>query len=247
MNGVLKACTHGTFEQENCFTIDINEIANDKQLRVKREISKSGNSNEKGKGFGKKIHALGRYVCLGCLYYGSHDHISPTENFWNKETISKHSDEVKKTHERGDVVLNENTLKRLNNLDIDASLKLSFMGGLVQVKGSANYLNEKLDSKKTVSISYNYLTTYGTRSLNQRLKKDKDHADLCEEKSIGKPGGPTHVVSSITRGERAVFTFSYETSDIQDNSEVAGKLDVVVKLLPSFNVEGSASINITEK
>ena len=99
---------------------DINAIANDKQSRVKREISKSGNSNAKENGFGKRIHALGRDVCLGCLYYGSHDHISLSENFWNKETISKHSDEVKKTHERGDVVLNENTLKRLNNLDIDA-------------------------------------------------------------------------------------------------------------------------------
>merc|ERR1712012_1480469 len=246
MNGVLKACTHGTFEPEDCFTIDINEIANDKQLRVKREISKSGNSNAKENDFGKKIHALGRYVCLGCLYYGSHDHISPTENFWNKETISKHSDEVKKTHERGDVVLNENTLKRLNNLDIDASLKLSFMGGLVQVSGSANYLKEKLDSKKTVSISYNYWTTYGTRSLNQRLKKGKDHPDLCEMESIGKPGGQTHVVSSITRGERAVFTFSYETSDVQNKGEVGGNLEAVVKLLPSFQIEGDAQISITE-
>merc|ERR1719422_826481 len=246
MNGVLKACTHGTFEPEDCYTMDINEIANDKQLRVKREISKSGNSNAKENGFGKRIHALGREVCLGCLYYGSHDHISLSENFWDKETISKHSDEVKKTHERGDVVLNENTLKRLTNFDIDASLKLSFMGGLVQVKGSANYLNEKLDSKKTVSISYNYLTTYGTRSLNQRLKKNKDHANLCELPSIGKPGGPTHVVSSITRGERAVFTFSYETSDVQNKGEVGGNLEAVVKLLPSFQIEGNAQISITE-
>merc|ERR1719336_1478564 len=246
MNGLLKACTHGTFEPEDCYTIYINAITNDKQLRVKREISKSGNSNAKRNDFGKRINALGREVCLGCLYYGSHDHISLSENFWDKETISKYSDEVKKTHERGNVVLNENTLKRLNNLDIDASLKLSFMGGLVQVSGSANYLNEKLDSKKTVSISYNYLTTYGTRSLNQRLKKNKDHADLCEEKSIGKPGGPTHVVSSITRGERAVFTFSYETSDVQNKGEVGGNLEAVVKLLPSFQIEGDAQISITE-
>jgi len=34
MNGLLKACTHGTFEPENCYTININAINNDKQLRV---------------------------------------------------------------------------------------------------------------------------------------------------------------------------------------------------------------------
>merc|ERR1712018_46626 len=42
-------------------------------------------------------------------------------------------------------------------------------------------------------------------------------------------------------------TFSYETSDVQNKGEVGGNLEAVVKLLPSFQIEGSASIDITEK
>ena len=247
INGQLKACKHGTFVPEDCFSIDINTIANDKQLRVKRDINQSGNSNNKANTLGKNINALGRYVCLGCLYYGSYDHISSSENFWDKGTILQYADSKNKTTEKSDVRFNENTLQRLNDLRIDASLKLSFMGGLVDVSGSALYLKKKLESKNSVSISYHYEAEYGTRSLNQRLKKGKDHPELCNEEQIGKPGGPTHVVSKVTRGERAVFTFSYETSEIQDKSEVGGRLDVIVKTLPSFQIEGSAEISISEK
>ena len=34
-------------------------------------------------------------------------------------------------------------LERLDVLDIDASLKVSFLGGLIEISGSANYLNNQ--------------------------------------------------------------------------------------------------------
>merc|ERR1712018_631795 len=41
-------------------------------------------------------------------------------------------------------------------------------------------------------------------------------------------------------------TFSYETSDVQNIGKVGGKLEAVVKLLPSFQIESDAQISITE-
>lgn len=67
---------------------------------------------------------------------------------------------------------------------------------------------------------------------------------MCDD--VGKPGGPTHVVSQVTRGQRAIFSFSHETKDESTNGRIAGKLEVAIRAIPSIQIEGSASINISE-
>ena len=41
-----------------------------------------------------------------------------------------------------DFIVSESFLDRVNTIDIDASLKLSFMGGLIKISGSAGYLHD---------------------------------------------------------------------------------------------------------
>ena len=189
---------------------------------------------------------LGRTICLGCLYYGADDFIATSENFWDPETITNHAEEKKRWNVRGSAIIDQNSLERLNNFHIDASLKLSFLGGLIDVHGSAEYLREQREKVNSVGVSYLYEVTYGTKSLTQKLKKKKDHGDLCQDEMVGKPGGPTHVVASITRGQRAVFSFKYDTKDTQANSKVEGFLKVAVDLLPGFAINGEANIKISE-
>ena len=41
-----------------------------------------------------------------------------------------------------DFFVSESFLDRVDTIDIDASLKLSFMGGLIEISGSARYLHD---------------------------------------------------------------------------------------------------------
>ena len=60
-------------------------------------------------------------------------------------------------HQDNNYVVDESYLDRFNNLDIDASLKLSFMGGMVSVSGSAKYLEDRALTENTVSTTLKYV------------------------------------------------------------------------------------------
>ena len=143
------------------------------------------------------------------------------------------------------VKLSNYQLERLNNLDISASLKLSFMGGLVGVEGSANYLDQRVKKENSVSASIVYSATNKRESTTQDMRINADFAnEICDK--IGKENGPTHVVTSITRGFRGILTFTKTTSDFKKNSEVGGSLKVFIKSLPGIQIEGAAKVNFTE-
>ena len=92
---------------------------------------------------------------------------------------------------------------------------------LVSISGSAHYLDDRHDKKESglqktskllkhiflsVSVSFIYDSINRVESVTQEMRLQTDYYDdIC--KKVGKKGGPTHVVSSITRGFRGVLTF----------------------------------------
>ena len=86
--------------------------------------------------------ALGREVHLGNIFYGTLDTISTDENLWSKESLENRNIEIFPTQDTI-VELSNSQIERFNNLDIEASLALSFIGGLVSVEGSAKYLDTR--------------------------------------------------------------------------------------------------------
>ena len=163
---------------------------------------------------------------------------------WSEKSLEKRK--IQKFETQNQIVkLSNYQLERLNNLDIDASLALSFMGGLVKVEGSANYLDKREKKENTVSASIVYSATNSRESITQDMRINADFAnEICE--NIGKENGPTHVVTSITRGFRGILTFSKTTSDFEKNSTVGGDLKVVIKKLPGIDLSGQAGFSLTE-
>ena len=92
---------------------------------------------------------------------------------------------------------------------------------LVSISGSAHYLDDRRDKKEfgrqklsklskhillSVSVSFIYDSINRVESVTQEMRLQTDYYDdIC--KKVGKKGGPTHVVSSITRGFRGVLSF----------------------------------------
>ena len=88
-------------------------------------------------------------LTVGNLYYGNKELVKSDENLWSTEVLDRMS--RKKAVESSDVkvAITQSTLDRTNMLDIDASLKMSFMGGLVKISGSANYLDDRRKKKNS--------------------------------------------------------------------------------------------------
>ena len=186
---------------------------------------------------------LGRNVRLGALYYGQNDFVNVNENIWDLQSLND-TYKTSTKFKRGWATISQNTLERLNNFDVDASLKASFLGGLVQVSGSARYLSKKRKSSNNVVVSYFYQVISSTESITQKISGNLDYPNLCN--LVGMENGPTHVISSVTYGQTATFDFELETSEDSDQSEIAGGLRAVIDGIPSISIDAEANINITE-
>ena len=81
--------------------------------------------------------------------------------------------------------------------------------------------------------------------MTQELRNKPDYPQICEQAS--KKHGPTHVVSSITRGFRGILNFKKELDESEKKSEVGGKLSVLIKSVPGIVIKGDASVDIKEK
>ena len=71
------------------------------------------------------------------------------------------------------------------------------------------------------------------------LKDDQSYCDLTGEDA------PTHVVSQVKYGVNAIFVFEKSVSKTESKEKLSGELKVVVKSLPSFQIEGSAHIKVS--
>ena len=63
------------------------------------------------------------------------------KNFYKPETIRKNVMNSSAMDSTTNFLVSESYLDRVDSIDLDATLKLSFMGGLVQITGSARYLD----------------------------------------------------------------------------------------------------------
>ena len=90
---------------------------------------------------------------------------------------------------------------------------------------------------------------YHTTSRQKQLVAD----DATKDKSMCKNNakritdlGATHVISEVTYGFNAYLMFEKEIEKHETKKQIEGSLEVVVKAIPSFQVEGKAQINLNE-
>ena len=84
----------------------------------------------------------------GSLYYGTEDRVAPDEILWNQKSLENARNFLFETQE-SEAYMTEDVLNRLNNFNIDAKLALSFLGGLVEIGGSAKYLDDREETKNS--------------------------------------------------------------------------------------------------
>jgi hypothetical protein len=178
-------------------------------------------------------------VRLGTLYDGASDSLMTPLNLWNDSTIQANKirqDTITSTHTSSTT---ETLLDRMNLLDIDASLALSFMGGLVKVSGSAKYLHNAQLTDNYVRVTLDYKSTLFSELLPFEVGKDNIH--LCETKQA------THVVTEITYGLNAYFLFEKSVYSKEEKKTVSGQLKAVVQAVPSFSIDAEITATLNEE
>ncbi|XP_073346170.1 stonustoxin subunit alpha-like [Pagrus major] len=189
------------------------------------------------------IAALGRPFTLGMLYDARKDELIPGLTLWDQKTLKEKTVETSQQTSNFEVSASDSIESKSSLLDIEASLKASFLCGLVEVGGSAKYLNDtkKFKNQSRVTCQYKATTHFSQLSVTQ------DEAMNTQQIDVIKKGTATHVVTGILYGADAFFVFDSEKLEDSSVQDIQGHMEAVIKKIPSFDVEGKVDIKLTDE
>ncbi|XP_044225079.1 uncharacterized protein LOC122994449 [Thunnus albacares] len=190
-----------------------------------------------------ELAALGRPFSLGMLYDCRQDSLIPGMTLWDCDDLEKDTRERPKPNSDFEIVASESIEDKSSALKVEASLKASFLGGLVEVEGSAKYLNDHKKSKNQARVTLNYKTTtkFQELSMNHLGRGNVKHPYVFDK------GIATHVVTGILYGAQAFFVFDREMSEQENHQDIQGNLKVMIKKIPCLAIEGEGSLKMEDK
>ncbi|XP_041659578.1 verrucotoxin subunit beta-like [Cheilinus undulatus] len=189
-----------------------------------------------------EVAALGRPFSLGMLYDCRKDLLVPGLTLWDHDDLIKNIREQPQNYNDFKIVASESIEDKSSALEVEASLKASFLSGLVQVEGSAKYLNNSKTSKTQARVTLKYKATTKVQELSM------DHLGRGNVKHpyVFEKGLATHVVTGILYGAQAFFVFDREVSQDEDHEDVQVNLTSAIKNIPSLAVGARISLKVEE-
>ncbi|XP_060717027.1 cytolytic toxin-alpha-like [Tachysurus vachellii] len=187
-----------------------------------------------------EIAALGRPLYPGMLYDCRNDSFIPGVTLWDKKALSDDLDVHQKPKSHLKFAASDSLSDKANLLDISASLKASFLSGLVEVGGSAKYLQDTRSSAHQSRVTMQYSQTTTFEQFTMKELGNITYPQVFDQKTA------THVVTAVLYGAQVFMVFDYTSAENENKQEIEGNLRAVVKKIPSLSIEGQASLNMTE-
>ncbi|XP_072163208.1 uncharacterized protein [Diadema setosum] len=189
-----------------------------------------------------ELPALGRPMQLGMLYDCRDDKLIPGFTLWDPEVLKDNRDVHSQQGTYFNVITSDSINSKSSALNIEASLKASFMGGLVEVSGSAKFINDKTTSSRQSRITLQYKTTTRFEQLTMKhLGGDNVKYPYAFDQGVG-----THVVTAILYGAQAFFVFDRYLKKDESDQRMHGHLNAIIEKIPRFSIKGEGDLKLTE-
>ncbi|XP_056125635.1 neoverrucotoxin subunit alpha-like, partial [Rhinichthys klamathensis goyatoka] len=187
-----------------------------------------------------EVAALGRPLFPGMLYDCRKDTFIPGVTLWDKKSLSEDLDSRPQPRTDLKFSSSDSLSSKSSLLDVSASLKASFVGGLVEVGGSAKFLRDTKSSNHQSRVTMYYSETSRFEQLTMTQLGKITYPQVFDQKTA------THVVTGVLYGAQAVMVFDRTFSEDEDKQEIEGKLNIMVKKIPQYSIEGQGSVNMTD-
>uniref|UniRef100_A0A3Q0T5Q7 B30.2/SPRY domain-containing protein n=1 Tax=Amphilophus citrinellus TaxID=61819 RepID=A0A3Q0T5Q7_AMPCI len=190
-----------------------------------------------------EVAALGRTFALGMLYNARSDKLNTDFTLWDSETIKKNSTRQNQTSSAYEITASDSITSKASLLDVSASLKASFLGGLVEVGGSASYLNDnkKFKNQGRVTLQFKATTAFERLTMTHLEAKNMQMQDVIKKSQA------THVVTGILYGANFFFVFDSEKLDKSSIQNIEAGMEAAIKKIPKFDLEGKVDIKLSEE
>ncbi|XP_027035056.2 cytolytic toxin-alpha-like [Tachysurus fulvidraco] len=188
-----------------------------------------------------EMAALGRALYPGMLYDCRNDSFIPGITLWDKNALRDDIDVLDQTKTFVKLAASDSISDKANLLNVSASLKASFLGGLVEVGGSAKYLQDTKSSARQCRVTMQYSQTTKFEQLTMKELGNITYPKVFEQKTA------THVVTAVLYGASAFMLFDYSSSESENKQAVEGNLQAVIKKIPTISIEGQASLKLSSE
>nr|XP_053648736.1 LOW QUALITY PROTEIN: uncharacterized protein LOC128699919 [Cherax quadricarinatus] len=187
------------------------------------------------------IAALGRPFHLGMLYDCRNEKLIQGITLWDKSKLER---KLTQHHETShfSIITSDSLEAKASALEVNANQKLSFLGGLLSVSGSANYLDNRKTSNhhERVALQYKCTTKSEEMTMEQLGQGNVQYPEVLDHETA------THVVTGILYGAQAIFVFERNFASSSNNMEAPEDLHDMVKLIPKLEINSKGDVNISE-
>ncbi|XP_051755772.1 neoverrucotoxin subunit beta-like [Ctenopharyngodon idella] len=187
-----------------------------------------------------EVAAVGRPLYAGMLYDCRKDTFIPGVTLWDKKSLSEDLDSRPQPMTDLKFSSSDSLSSKSSLLDVSASLKASFLGGLVEVGGSAKYLRDTKSSNQQSRVTMYYKETTRFDQLTMSQLGQITYPKVFDQKTA------THVVTAVLYGAQAFMVFDRTFSEEENKQKIEGELNVMVKKIPGFSIEGKGAIDMTD-
>ncbi|XDV26289.1 hypothetical protein PO909_030043, partial [Leuciscus waleckii] len=187
-----------------------------------------------------EVAAIGRPLFPGMLYDCRKDSFIPGVTLWDKTSLSKDLDSRPQPRTDFKFSSSDSLSSKSSLLDVSASLKASFLGGLVEVGGSAKFLRDTKSSNQQSRVTMYYSETTRFEQLTMTQLGLITYPQVFDQKTA------THVVTAVLYGAHAVMVFDRTFTEEEDKQEIEGELNVMVEKIPQFSITGHRAVNMTD-
>uniref|UniRef100_A0A672KLN7 Uncharacterized protein n=1 Tax=Sinocyclocheilus grahami TaxID=75366 RepID=A0A672KLN7_SINGR len=187
-----------------------------------------------------ELAALGRPLFPGMLYDCRKDSFIPGVTLWDKKSLREDLDSRPQLMTDLKFSSSDSFSSKSSLLDVSASLKASFLGGLVEVGGSAKYLRDTKSSNQQSRVTMHYSETSRFDQLTMTQLGQITYPQVFEQKTA------THVVTAVLYGAQAFMVFERSSAEDENKQDIEGELNVMVKKIPGFSIEGKGALKMTD-
>ncbi|XP_076866897.1 neoverrucotoxin subunit beta-like [Brachyhypopomus gauderio] len=192
-----------------------------------------------------EIATLGRPFQLGMLYDIRKDALVPGITLWKHEQL-KHNTDVCPQHNTEFKVSTEDSIdEKFYNLKVDGNLKLSILGGLVNLNGASKYFADTKKSfrqeRLTQLLPADATLHYGSNTKFTQLTMD--HLGSVAHPDVFVNNIATHVV---LYGANAYFVFDRQVSADEKKKDVNREVDLAVAKLKGVSVGSQGTLAMAQ-
>uniref|UniRef100_A0A4W3IL80 Uncharacterized LOC103181032 n=1 Tax=Callorhinchus milii TaxID=7868 RepID=A0A4W3IL80_CALMI len=189
------------------------------------------------------LACLGRPFQLGMLYDCRSDSLIPGVTLWDLETLKNNLDVRSQPNTEFNTIVSDCIEDKTNALNVTATLKGSFLGGLVQVEGSAKFLNDRKESEQQarVTLQYSTTTTFEQLTMTHLGRQNVSYPYVFDQ------GTATHVITAVLYGAQAFFVFDREVSSSENVTDIQGTMKMSINIIPKIGIHGEGALKMKEE